>query len=208
MQDVLVEVRARFPLVGAESLQFHARLVARCCPVSLRSASELPEARWIGAPLGAAGWGLRPAGRAASGFSTGQLPRRPRSTRSAGRRPRLSAPGTAVPPWEPRTRVLRYPVCSQSSVWRLQDAGMDASFQSSQWSVRISFSCLSPEAQRRGCVLGALRSGSSRFLILSEPVSRHTTQLRSPAFAAVKYGSAGTASLFSLDSSLQYVGDK
>lgn len=39
MQDVLMEVRAGSPLVGVESLQVHARLGARCSPLSQRSAS-------------------------------------------------------------------------------------------------------------------------------------------------------------------------
>lgn len=55
MQDVLIEVRANSPLVGVESLQVHARLGARCFPLSQRSASALPQAQsrllWVRQPL-------------------------------------------------------------------------------------------------------------------------------------------------------------
>lgn len=105
MQDMLIEVRASSPLVGVESLQVHVRLEARWSRLSQRSASELPEARsglrWVRQ----AGSGLSPAGPAAAGFSTGQLPRRPRPAYLARRsataafqhRPSDAAPGRRGP---------------------------------------------------------------------------------------------------------------
>lgn len=61
MQDMLVEVGASSLLVGVESLQVHARLGARCSPLSRRPAAALPEAG--PGPRGAADEGLSPAAR-------------------------------------------------------------------------------------------------------------------------------------------------
>lgn len=75
MQDVLIEVTASSPLVGIQSLLVHARRGAQGFSPSLRSASALPGSAGCGR------LGSSPAGRAAPGFSTGQLPRRRREWR-------------------------------------------------------------------------------------------------------------------------------
>lgn len=95
------------------------------------------------------------------------------------------------------------PVRSKSPVSWLQDAGRDAGFQSSQWSVRASFSSRTREAQHPDCVLRALQS---RELISSERASPSLCssallprlQRRSPAALAPLL-------FWSLDNSFQYV---
>lgn len=89
MQHVLVEVAARSPLVGVESLQVHAQLgVPAPCPLralvgALRS--------WSGPLAGCCRLGSEPRGPAASVFSTGQLPRRRAS--APEQRPAAARPG-------------------------------------------------------------------------------------------------------------------